>query len=165
MNQRLADEVLEVVDGRDTVIGLARRGDIHAQGLLHRAVHVLVFDQAGRLYLQRRSANKDTHPGKWTSSASGHVDPGESYDQAARRELAEELGLESALEPLGRLAARALTEGEFTAVYRATADQEPRPDPHEISEGRFFGLTEARALAAGPLATPSLGLVLGLLPA
>lgn len=165
MSPSSADEILEVVDQNDAVVGLARRGDIHAQGLLHRAVHVLVFDPAGRLYLQLRAPAKDTHPGKWTSSASGHVDPGESYAQAAHRELREELGLTLDLEPLGLLAACPATEGEFSAVFRAVSAEEPRPDPAEISQGRFFGLNEARSLAAGPLATPSLGLVLSLLPA
>jgi isopentenyldiphosphate isomerase len=93
-----ADELLPVVDDNDVVQGVRRRGDIHALGLPHRAVHVLVFDAQGRLFLQLRSNNKDTHPGKWTTSACGHVDPDEDYAEAASRELQEELGLELALD-------------------------------------------------------------------
>ncbi len=100
-----AEELLPVVDENDEVQGIRRRGDIHSLGLLHRAVHVLVFDAKGRLYLQRRSANKDTHPGKWTTSASGHVDPEENYAEAAARELQEELDLSLALEEAGSIAA------------------------------------------------------------
>lgn len=159
-----ADELLPVVDHNDVVQGVRRRGDIHEQGLLHRAVHVLVFDHQGRLYLQRRSAWKDTHPGKWTASASGHVDPDEDYPEAAARELQEELGLGLALEEVGSIAANARTENEFTRVFRAVTNQEPRPNPTEIAEGRWFSLDEAFALAQDlEQAAPSLGAVLELI--
>ena len=92
------------------------------------------------------------------------MDPGESYHQAAARELGEELGLDLDLEPLGNLPASERTENEFTAVYLAVTPREPRPDPDEILEGRFFPPAEARALAADPSqACPSLGAVLELL--
>lgn len=159
-----AEELLPVVNENDEVQGVLKRGDIHALGLLHRAVHVLVFDSEGRLYLQRRSAHKDTHPGKWTTSASGHVDPEEDYAEAASRELDEELGLSLPLEEVGQIAACPRTENEFTRVFRAISKQEPRPNPAEIVEGRWFGLPEARQLAADlELAAPSLGAVLELI--
>ncbi len=159
------NEPLPVVDEGDRLIGTAPRWRIHAEGLLHRAVHVLLLDGQGRLYLQRRSAYKDTHPHKWTSSASGHVDPGESYQAAAARELQEELGLDLPLKPLGRLAAGPATDGEFVAAFTAVGDAPPRPDQDEIAEGRFFTLPEARALAADlSVSAPSLGAVLELLP-
>ncbi len=157
------NELLPVVDQNDREVGLAKRSEIHAQKLLHRAVHVLLFDRQGRLWLQRRSQAKDSHPGKWTSSASGHVDPGESYEAAAR-ELAEELGLNLPLHLLGKLAASRATEGEFTAVYRCSSDQEPRPDPEEIAEMGLFDLDRARELAQDPKeSAPSLAAVLELL--
>jgi len=158
------DELLPVVDEQDRPLGLARRGDIHAQGLLHRAVHVLVFAPGGRLWLQRRGPDKDTYPGMWTSSASGHVDPGESYDQAARRELGEELGLELELAYLGKVDACPATQGEFSGVFRAETAQEPVPDPEEIAEMGLFSLEQARALAADHRrAAPSLEAVMALL--
>ncbi|MFH2125498.1 MAG: NUDIX domain-containing protein [Pseudomonadota bacterium] len=86
-------ELLPVVDDQDRQVGLASRSQVHGQGLLHRAVHVLLFDLDDNLWLQRRSQAKDTYPGMWTSSASGHLDPGEDYYAAAQRELREELGL------------------------------------------------------------------------
>lgn len=159
-----AEELLPVVNEKDEVQGVRKRGDIHAQGLLHRAVHVLVFNSEGRLYLQRRSANKDTHPGKWTTSASGHVDPEEDYAEAATRELEEELGLNLPLEEVGQIAACPRTENEFTRVFRAFSKQEPRPNPAEIVEGRWFRLPEARQLAADlEHAAPSLGAALELI--
>lgn len=156
-------EMLPVVDGSDRQVGLARRADIHAQGLRHRAVHVLVFAPDGRLWLQRRSQAKDRHPGKWTSSASGHVDRGEDYGAAAVRELAEELGLELGLRFVGKVAACAATDNEFSAVYRAVTDQEPWPDPAEIAEMGLFSLEQAKSLAADlERSVPSLAVVLEL---
>ena len=158
------NELLPVVDRRDRQVSLAPRSQVHAQGLLHRSVHILVFTPYGHLWLQRRSPAKDTHPGKWTSSASGHVDPDESYDQAARRELQEELGLELELEYLGKVEACAATEGEFTAVYRAQTSRRPHPDPREIISIGLFSPKRAQALADDPYqACPSLAAVLALL--
>lgn len=160
------NELLPVVDAGDVVQGSAPRWQVHAEGLLHRAVHVLLFDLKGRLYLQKRSAQKDTHPGKWTSSASGHVDPGEGYGQAAVRELSEELGLSLPLELLGRLEAQAATGNEFVAVYTAVSGLEPQPDPDEISRGEFFSLKLAWELARDHgRSAPCLEAVLALLPA
>ncbi|MFH1058164.1 MAG: NUDIX domain-containing protein [Pseudomonadota bacterium] len=157
------NEPLPVVDAQDRVVGQAPRWRIHRDGLRHRAVHVIVLDGRGRVYLQLRSAAKDSHPGQWTSSASGHVDPGEGYDAAARRELGEELGLDLTPTPVGRLAAGPATDNEFTAVYLLATDQPPSPNPVEIAEGRWFTPAEALALAADPAqAVPALEPVLRL---
>lgn len=156
-------ELLPVVDDQDRPLGLAPRWRVHRDGLRHRAAHVLLFDPAGRVYLQQRSAAKDTHPGKWTSSASGHVDPDEEYHQTARRELKEELGLDLEPLPAGRLAAGPATDNEFTAVYYLVSQRTPRPNPVEIATGRFFTRAEAEALAADPArGAPSLAPVLAL---
>ena len=94
------DELFDIVDHDDRVIGQAPRREVHARHLLHRATHVLVHDPNGRLFLQRRSMAKDTFPGCWDSSCSGHLDAGEDYPAAARRELGEELGWHDASLPL-----------------------------------------------------------------
>src|ERR1700691_1584479 len=88
-----ADEIFDVVNERDEVIGQNTRREVHARGLRHRAVHVLVFNRRGELFLQKRSMKKDTHPGAWDSSSSVHLDPGEEYDACAVRDLREEIGL------------------------------------------------------------------------
>lgn len=87
------DEIFDIVNERDEVIGQRTRGDVHRLGLKHRAVHVLVVNAHGEIFLQKRSMQKDTFPGAWDSSASGHLDTGEDYDACAVRELWEELGL------------------------------------------------------------------------
>ena len=84
------DELFDLVDGNDVVIGTVKRKDAHSNpALIHRAVGILVFNQKGQLFLQKRSQTKDTYPGYWTISASGHLKPGETYRQAALRELNE----------------------------------------------------------------------------
>ncbi len=89
-------EKLEVVDDKGKVIGLAERSELHRNpGLIHRVVHVLVFNTIGELLLQKRSLKKDVAPGKWDTSVGGHVNPGEDILQAALREMEEELGIRS----------------------------------------------------------------------
>ena len=85
------DELFDVVDENDEVVAQASRAEVHREEKLHRAVHVFLFNRSGELFLQQRSLLKDSHPGKWDSSASGHLDSGEDYAAAAERELAEEL--------------------------------------------------------------------------
>src|SRR5882757_2672876 len=100
MNQaQKSDEIFDVVNDRDEVIGQEMRANVHRLGLKHRAVHVLVFNRRGELFLQKRSMKKDTFPGAWDSSSSGHLDTGEDYDTCAVRELQEEIGLTVASAP------------------------------------------------------------------
>ncbi|MBR5875522.1 MAG: ribosomal RNA small subunit methyltransferase A [Akkermansia sp.] len=91
------DELFDVVDENDRVLHQATRKEVHDQGLIHRAVHILVFSKKTHdCLLQKRSAYKDRHPLVWDSSAAGHLDAGEDYETAAVRELKEELGIEDA---------------------------------------------------------------------
>src|SRR6516164_8309470 len=87
----MPEEIFDVVDENDHVIDRKPRNEVHRLGLMHRAVHVLVFNPCGEIFLQKRSTKKDRQPGVWDSSASGHVDSGEDYDSCAIRELGEEL--------------------------------------------------------------------------
>src|SRR5688572_24288242 len=86
------DEIFDIVNEKDEVIGQLPRREVHRQGLRHRAVHVLVFNARGEVFLQKRSMTKDNFPGTWDSSAAGHLDTGEAYDACALREVKEELG-------------------------------------------------------------------------
>src|ERR1041384_6019615 len=119
-----SDEWFDVVNERDEVIRRATRREVHATGLWHRAVHVLVFDAEGRVFLQKRSMLKDLSPGLWDSSCSGHLDAGEDYDAAAVRELGEEIGvrISAAPERLFRIEACEPTGWEFVWVYRLRYD-------------------------------------------
>jgi len=134
------NELLYLVDEHDQVLGSCLRGDAHRQGLRHRAVHVLVFNAAGEVFLQKRSAHKDVNPCLWDTSSAGHVDFGESYDASAMRELSEELGIrgECGLEYLFKIQASALTGWEFVQVYQCRFDGELTLNPDEIVEGRWL---------------------------
>lgn len=133
------EEWFDVVDAADRVVDRQPRRVVHARGLRHRAAHVLVFDDVGRLYVQRRALTKECSPGRWDTSAAGHVESGEGYAEAALRELEEELGIraESPLEPLFGIDASPATGQEFVRAFRTTTTQIPRPDPGEIIEGRW----------------------------
>ncbi len=85
----IPEEIFDVCDEHDRVIGTAPRSRVHAERLLHRAVHIFVLNSRGEILLQRRSATKDEAPLKLTSSASGHLSAGEDYEESAIRELAE----------------------------------------------------------------------------
>jgi 16S rRNA (adenine1518-N6/adenine1519-N6)-dimethyltransferase len=144
----MTEEIFDVVNDRDEVIGQAPRSVVHAENLLHRAVHVFVFDSAGKLLLQRRSAQKDQYPRCYTSSASGHLGAGETYAAAAPRELEEELGLNSPLEWLAKFPASQETAWEQTVLFRTTPDTVPRCDPEEIESAAFHSLDEIAAMIA-----------------
>lgn len=83
------EEIYDLVDMEDRVIGQATRKEIHQKNLLHRSVHIFVFNPQGELYLQKRAYSKDENPGFWDTSCAGHVDAGEDYLNAANRELME----------------------------------------------------------------------------
>lgn len=143
-----AEELFDVVDEHDRVIGRATRGEVHAKGLLHRAVHVFLFNTAGELLLQMRSAAKDEYPLCWTSSASGHLDAGESYEQAAPREVREELGLELDLEYLLKLPASPATSNEHTVLYRGISDEPPTINTAEIDRVEFHPIDDVQRMIA-----------------
>jgi 16S rRNA (adenine1518-N6/adenine1519-N6)-dimethyltransferase len=136
----MPEELFDVVDEQDLVIGQLPRSQVHAERKLHRAVHIFVFNSAGHLLIHKRAADKDEQPNKWTSSASGHLSAGEDYDETAHREMKEEVGLSGELEFLHKFPASSETSYEHTALYRMTSDEEPTFDPAEIAEGRYCPL-------------------------
>jgi len=155
-----SEEILEVFDRHNRMVGQASRGSIHRLGLRHRSVGILVFDAAGQLYLQLRQGHKDCYPRHWDTSAAGHVSPGESYPAAAARELAEELGIQADLSLVGYLTASAATGWEHVALFECQTEVAPTPNPAEIEVGRFFTPAELQQLFTDPEAavTPSLRL-------
>lgn len=136
----MSEEIFDVVNERDEVIGFERRSEVHRLGLQHRAVHVLVFNGRGHIFLQKRSMKKDRQPGLWDSSASGHLDRGEDYDACAVREVWEELGLRLTSLPrrLFKLAASAATDQEHVWVYRVQSEGPFSLHPDEIERGDWF---------------------------
>ena len=139
-HRNMSEEFFDVINERDEVIDCRPRGEVHRLGLRHRAVHVLVFNARGAIFLQKRSMKKDRQPGVWDSSASGHVDSGEDYDTAAVRELREEIGLLLAqpLERLFKIDACAATDQEFVWVYRCQSEGPFELNAEEIDSGGWF---------------------------
>ena len=133
-------ETFDVVNDHDEVIGSASRSQVHGDpSLIHRVAHVLVFDSGGRLFLQKRSTTKDVQPGKWDTSVGGHVDAGESYEAAAAREMAEELGVAGPVpEYLYRYRHTNDYESEMVSTFRVVWDGRIELDREEIDEGRFW---------------------------
>lgn len=147
------EDIFDVVNDDDEIIGRELRSVVHARELLHRAVHVLVYNAAGQLFLQKRSMAKDNDPGLWDSSCSGHVDSGESYAVAAERELMEEIGLlvDEPMDELFKIEASAGTGWEFAVIYRTESEGPFTLCPEEIDEGRWFTPEEiGSALANEP---------------
>src|SRR4051812_19536898 len=136
----MSDEIFDIVDDRDEVIGQRPRAEVHRLGHKHRAIHVLVFNSRGEIFLQKRSISKDTHPGVWDSSSSGHLDTGEDYDACAIRELREEIGLviDEAPQPLFKIDACSETGQEFVWVYTCHSEGPFTLHPEEIERGDWF---------------------------
>ena len=142
-----AGEVFDVVDEDDRVIGQKTRGEVHADGDMHRAVHVFVIGKKGQLLLQKRSILKDVHPGTWDSSVAGHVDAGETYEQAAVRELEEEMGI-VVDEPPRELRHIKPCEGtgwEHVKLYRVPYSGPISYPAAEIESALWFPLEEVQA--------------------
>ena len=150
-------ELLDTVDEAGRIIGRETRERCHGDpSLIHRSVHVFVFNSDGELYLQKRSMNKDVQPGKWDTSVGGHLDLGEEYDDAAQREMEEELGI-TGIEPqyLYAYLYRNPRESEAIRMYRIVYDDPIVPDPDEISEGRFWSLGEIEGRLGQGIFTPN----------
>ncbi len=146
-----SSEVLELVNKRDEVIGCTTRKDAHAKLLRHRAVHAFLFNDKGQLFVQQRSASKDTNPLKRGSSMGGHVDVGETYEQAAVRELREELGIhirERELLPLKKFEPASYNWMEFAFVYLVRYEENRHGKTHlseeECESGKFWELEDIR---------------------
>lgn len=158
------EEWFDVVDENDVVTGRALRSEVHAKKLLHRAVHILAFNHKGEIFLQKRSMKKDQCAGMWGTSSAGHVDSGEEYDHAARREFREELGIEPPpLERLCKIAPCRETGYEHLWVYTCHTDGPFTLDPEEIDSGEWLAPEELasrlKADASHREYTPSLATV------
>jgi isopentenyl-diphosphate delta-isomerase type 1 len=146
------DELLQLVDRDGNPVGAAPRSACHGNpDLIQAVVHLHIFDGSGRLYLQKRAADKDRFPGRWDTSVGGHVAPGESPEAAIRREAREELGIDLS-DPSVATGLRRFepyiysdeTETEYVVPFRLVTTIPTRPNPEEVEEGAFFEMQEIR---------------------
>ncbi len=159
------DEEVDVVDNEDRVVGVATLVRCLREGLLHRAVAVLVKRKNGAVVLQQRSRNDSWHPGLWTISCSGHVRRGESYEQAAVRELREELGLKSRVEVFGKfllppISSNGLTELEWITLFTTFTDAPLTIDHVELESVAEVTQPELRKVLADWSVTPDAKIIL-----
>jgi isopentenyldiphosphate isomerase len=154
-----ANEILDLVDLRDRVVGQATLKDCLEKGLLHRAVAILVVRSSGKIVLQRRNRKDLWQPGRWTLSSTGHVMSGETYEAAAKRELSEELGivgrprlLEKLLLP--KVKGGDLTEWEHVALFEVVSDARTVVDPVELEEVAVLSTPDVKEMMKGRRLTP-----------
>ncbi|MBM3303595.1 MAG: NUDIX domain-containing protein [Candidatus Aenigmarchaeota archaeon] len=144
----MQDEIFDVVDDNDNVVGTATRKEVHARGLIHRSVLFFLLDRKGRVFVSQRTATKEFFPEYWSIVFGGHLHSGETYEQAVARESEEELGLK--LKPIFvadyrlRWLEGRLTDNENSKVYALVTDEEPTLDAGELKQGSFMTLEEAK---------------------
>ena len=153
------DEIVDLVNEHDIVIGTASIRDCLEKGLLHRAVAVLVVRRNGEFLLQQRSKRDAWHPGLWTLSSTGHVKTGEAYDEAASRELREELGISARLARLGKRLLRPIQSGGFTerewvVLYRTRTDKACSIDSEEVEGVKGVAASQLRTMIDDGSMTP-----------
>ena len=153
----IKEEWFPIVDEQGNVTGRATRRECHSGSmLLHPVVHLHIFDSTGRLYMQRRSMSKEIQPGKWDTAVGGHVDDGETIEEALRREVREELGI-SDFEPqhLFTYLFQSSIEREMVHAYRTTYEGTIVVDPVEIDEGRYWTIEEIQSHLGMGVFTPN----------
>lgn len=150
-------EIFPLVNEDGNVIGSATRGECHSGSkLLHPVVHLHVFNSKGEIYLQRRPDWKDIQPGKWDTAVGGHVDFGETPDEALRREVREELGITDFTPAfIDKYVFESKREKELVYVHRTTYDGEIKPSAEELNGGRFWSMQEIREAMGKDVLTPN----------
>ena len=152
---------IAVVDERDRFVRWEQRRVIHEQRLVHRSVHVMLFDSRGRLIVQQRHRDKQTYPLHWDISCCGHVEesdylggPDEALDrvyaEVAARELEEELGVVTELERLAHFAPIAGVHYEQLRLFRGVSDAALRLQAEEVEQAGARSRGELAAMRADP---------------
>ncbi|PWI41854.1 NUDIX domain-containing protein [Streptomyces sp. ICBB 8177] len=144
---RSADELLDVVDEHDRVVGQARRGEAYARRLRHRCVFVLARDTEGRIFVHRRTAQKLVFPSRYDMFVGGVVGAGEGYDEAALREAREELGVSGLPQPVPVLSFLYETPEHtwWSRVYEVTCALPVDPQAEEVAWHAFLTDEELEA--------------------
>jgi isopentenyldiphosphate isomerase len=150
-------ELFPIVDEQGNVVGSATRGQCHnGSRLLHPVVHLHVFNSQGEVYLQKRPAWKDIQPSKWDTAVGGHMDYGETPEEALQREAREELGINDFIpQRVGQYVYDSNVERELVYVNRTTFDGPVSPSDEELDGGRFWSLDELRQVMGKNILTPN----------
>ncbi|HTE84709.1 MAG TPA: NUDIX domain-containing protein [Dehalococcoidia bacterium] len=135
-------EELDVVDDADRVLARASRARIHDEYLIHRSVMFFVLDEEDGVFVNQRSALKPMYPSFWSIAFGGHVQAGETYEEAVAREVEEETGLRDRVFSITSFQKRTADERENVKVYGVRAREELRLFADEIEQGRFVTMAE-----------------------
>lgn len=145
---RSAEEILDVVDEHDRVVGQRPRGEVYVRGMRHRCVFVEARDAEGRVFVHRRTAGKLVHPSLYDMFVGGVVGAGESYEEAALREAEEELGVSGLPQPeflFKFLYDDGAGHSWWSSVHRVRCEQPVRPQPEEVAWHAFLTEEELEA--------------------
>lgn len=151
------DEWFPLVNEKGETTGKATRRECHSGSkLLHPVVHLHIFNDAGELYLQKRSMTKDIQPGKWDTAVGGHIDYGETVEEALYREVREELGITDFIPQfIIRYIFESAVEKELVNTYRTTYNGAFNPDAKELDDGRFWTMPEIKENLEKGVFTPN----------
>jgi isopentenyldiphosphate isomerase len=142
------DELVDVIDDEGRTVGTVARREMRARRLPHRCVYVLVFNRRGELFVHLRTPTKDVYPSHWDVAVGGVLAAGESFDDGARREVREELGVEAAPERLFPFRYADRSTVAQAMAYRLIHDGPFVLQPEEVVRGEFVPPEEAAARSA-----------------
>ncbi|MEK7150726.1 MAG: NUDIX domain-containing protein [Patescibacteria group bacterium] len=139
-------EYLNFVDDSDNVLGIASFDDVYSKALPHRIVHVLLFNNEGEMAIQLRSEKKTFCPRHWSTAVGGHVQAGESYEDAAQREYQEELGVVSDLQFLDKFIYSDARMKKFLGIFKAIYPGPFQINPEEVDRVEYFKIDEIKRM-------------------
>lgn len=140
-------EILDIVNLDDEVVGQAERKEVYEKKHTHRIVHVLVFNDKGELAIQKRSETVSFCPGHWSTAVGGHVQTGETYEEAAMREFMEELGIQNKIEFWRKdFYDVPNVPNKFIVTYRTVYNGPFNINPEDVAELRYFPLPEIQKM-------------------
>lgn len=141
------EELFIVVDRDDNILEYRTRYDCHHdKSLTHRAIGVLIFNDKGELLLQKRSMHKDLNPGKYTISVGGHVTKGQTYEEAAMREMEEELGIQTPITFAKKFYVENFQESEIAVTFTAKHNGPFFPNKDEMDKVEFLSLEKIKTM-------------------
>jgi isopentenyldiphosphate isomerase len=138
------DPIWEYVDDDDNVVGCLPRSEVRAQKKNYRLVEVFVFNKDGQLLVQKRSETMKRFPGYYGGSAGGHVDPGETYEEAAIREMKEEIGIDEQLIFVKKDQINYEGVTKFITLFKCVSDKELKLDSSEVKSAMFMNIDQIK---------------------